>query len=187
MITIVPYRPTWPEEFANLAAAIRAAAADTALAIHHIGSTSVPGLAAKDVIDIQMTVADLDAVPTKALVAVGYTARPDVVTDHCPPGMQISARELTKRYLSRRDRPVHLHVRVESRFNQRYPLLCRDYLRSHPDVADAYAEIKRQLARYFPDDADAYYAIKDPVFDAFMGGAREWARFTGWQQPPTDA
>lgn len=64
MIQIVPYQASWTEEFAVIGAEVRAALGDTALAVHHIGSTSVPGLAAKDVIDIQITVAHLN-VPLK--------------------------------------------------------------------------------------------------------------------------
>ena len=85
------------------------------------------------------------------------------------------------------ERSANLHIRARDRFNQRYPLLCRDYLRAHPDAAAAYAEIKRQLARRFADDADAYYDIKDPVFDVIMAGAREWAERTAWQEPASDA
>ena len=70
--------------------------------------------------------------------------------------------------------------------NQRYALLCRDYLRSQPRAADAYGEIKAQLAGYFPNDADAYYAIKDPVFDVLMAGAEVWAATTHWREPPSD-
>ena len=53
-------------------------------------------------------------------------------------------------------------------------------------ATDAYAEIKRQLARYFPQNADAYYDVKDPVCDAIMAGALEWASTAGWRQGPSD-
>jgi GrpB-like predicted nucleotidyltransferase (UPF0157 family) len=177
MIEIVDYRPAWPAEFAALGARLRRQMRKTALAIHHIGSTAVPGLAAKNVIDIQVTVADLNALPTTAIEAAGFTLR-DIRTDHRPPGMSLPPEQLEKRFFAGIERPSNLHIRERGRFNQRYPLLCRDYLRTHPDSAAAYAEIKRQLARRFPDDADAYYDIKDPVFDLIMAGAREWAERT---------
>ena len=66
------------------------------------------------------------------------------------------------------------------------PLLCRDFLRTHPPTRDAYAEIKRQLVRYFPDDVDAYYDIKDPAFDLFMTAAREWAEWSRWAPSASD-
>lgn len=190
MIQIVDYRATWPEEFAVIGAALRETLGPVALAIHHIGSTSVPGLEAKDVIDIQVTVERLDAFEN--LESAGFWEKTGIVGDHCPPGMTMPPQELAKRLFGNDGvafggRRIHLHVREEGRFNQRYPLLCRDYLRAHPFAAQAYVEIKRQLARYFPGDVDAYYAIKDPVFDVLMEGAREWAERTGWKVPSTDA
>ena len=101
--------------------------------------------------------------------------------------MELPARELEKRAFGYAGRRVHLHVREAGRFNQRYPLLCRDYLRAHPLAASAYGEIKRQLARRFPNDVEAYYDVKDPVFDVLMAGAEEWVARVGWQPPPTDA
>src|SRR5205085_6538062 len=133
------------------------------------GSTAVAGLEAKDVIDIQITVADLDRTGplSSALEAIGYVKREDVVEDHLPPGRAMPPIELRKRYFGGppAGRPIHVHVREDGRFNQGYALLFRDYLRTHPPVLAAYAEIKRHLARLHPDDYDAYYAIKDPVCD----------------------
>jgi len=81
---------------------------------------------------------------------------------------------------------ANVHVREKGRFNQRYPLLCRDYLREHPSAAAAYGAIKQQLARHFPNNADAYYDVKDSVFDLLMAGAVDWARSTKWSHPPSD-
>jgi GrpB-like predicted nucleotidyltransferase (UPF0157 family) len=186
-IEIVPYRASWPEEFRILGHRIRQAVGNAALAIHHIGSTSVPGLDAKDVLDIQVTVENLQVPLVDALEGIGFRYREGVQRDHCPPGMVLPETELEKRFYKMFERPVQLHVRVQGRFNQRYALLCRDYLRTHPMAASAYAEIKRQLARYFPDNQDAYYDIKDPAFDIIMSGAFEWAEHTHWQPAPSDA
>jgi GrpB-like predicted nucleotidyltransferase (UPF0157 family) len=186
VIEIVPYRGSWAREFAEIGAAMRLAVGDGALSIHHIGSTSVPGLDAKDVIDVQMTVGDLDTPIRGALEGIGYNMVDRIVCDHCPPGMTLEPAELDKRLFGFSGRRIHLHVRQVGRFNQRYPLLCRDYLRSHPFAAQAYGEIKRQLARYFPENVEAYYDVKDPVFDVLMAGAEEWASVTGWSVPGTD-
>ena len=184
-IMIEPYRATWPEAYREIAGRLRAAAGDGILAIHHIGSTAVPGLAAKDVIDIQITVADLAARSEAPIAAVGFTlARPGA--DHCPPGLSLSAEQLAKRLYNFEGRRANVHVRQAGRFNQRYPLLCRDYLRAHPGAAAAYGEIKRQLAARFPDDVEAYYDIKDPVFDLIMAGAEDWAAAEAWSPPPSD-
>ena len=187
VITIVDYRDTWPLEFETLATKVRVALGDRALAIHHIGSTAVPGLAAKDVIDLQVTVEHLDVLVQAELESVGFARHPTIEQDHCPPGMTLKARELEKRLYSGTGRPANLHVRASGRFNQRYPLLWRDYLRAQPMAANAYAEIKRQLAQRFPEDVASYYAVKDPVFDVIMAGAGVWAERVGWMVPASDA
>lgn len=173
-IEIVAYHSHWPEEYQEIALQLKNALGEHALAIDHIGSTSIPGLPAKDVIDVQVTVASLDLLLQPALEQLGYT-RKEHLTDHRPPGRDdLAAEELQKHFYFRNNRRINLHVRVAGRFNQRYALLCRDYLLTHPRAAAAYAEIKQQLAKYFPDNADAYYDIKDPVFDLIMEGAYEW-------------
>ena len=186
MIKIFPYQESWVQRFKALGERLREAAGADALAIHHIGSTSVPGLATKDVIDVQVTVANFDLPFQTAFEELGLTFR-TYDRDHCPPGLELAPEQLEKRYLSSESPHIHVHVRIRDRFNQRYALICRDYLRTHPMAANAYAEIKRQLARYFPNDVDAYYDIKDPVFDVMMAGGLEWTENTNWQQPPTDA
>jgi GrpB-like predicted nucleotidyltransferase (UPF0157 family) len=154
-----------------------------ALRVEHIGSTSVPGLAAKDIIDVQISVARFDdARIDAALENAGLTPWADIARDHCPPGMTLDEAELEKRYGSGEGPPrAHVHVRVVGRFNHDYALLFRDYLRAHPDAANAYAEIKRVLAERYPNDVDAYYSIKDPVCDVIMTGAREWASLSRWR------
>jgi GrpB-like predicted nucleotidyltransferase (UPF0157 family) len=186
VIEIVTYNPEWPLEFAKIATRIQVALRPRALAIHHIGSTSVPGLAAKDVIDVQVSVLGFDADFASKLETAGFVWR-DVQRDHTPPGMSLPASELEKRFCRDEVRVAHIHLRIQGRFNWRYALLCRDYLRTHDDARDAYTEIKRQLARYFPDDVEAYYDIKDPVFDLLMAGANDWAREINWQPGPSDA
>ena len=96
MIEIVPYRDTWPGEFHDIASRLRAAAGD--VAIHHIGSTSGPGLDAKDVIDIQITVADLAAAAGLSLEAAGFTPT-RLADDHCPPGRSLPPAEPRRRPL----------------------------------------------------------------------------------------
>lgn len=188
MIEIIPYQSSWATTFNNIAAQLRASLSGDALAIHHIGSTSVPGLAAKDVIDIQVTVSYLQVPVRERLEEAGFIFHTGNIGDHQPPGRNdLLPIELTKFFYHKNEPRVNLHIREQGRFNQRYPLLCRDYLRSHPLAAKAYEEIKKQLARYFPDNADAYYDIKDPVFDIIMAGAESWAAATGWELPGSDA
>ena len=189
LIEMVDYNESWPGEFVRCAAPIRAALGDDAIAIHHIGSTSVPGLAAKDLIDIQVTVAELSEPVIAPMVAAGFTFHSHLPVDHQPPGGTYPEIELAKNTFTQRegDKRTNIHVRVEGAFNQRYAVLFRDYLRSHPLARDAYGELKKTLARLFPDDVDAYYDIKDPAIDMLMAGANIWAEVTGWEVPPTDA
>ncbi|MEZ0327420.1 MAG: GrpB family protein [Fimbriimonas sp.] len=183
----MPYKSTWSGEFAFLGRRIRNAVGELGSEIHHIGSTSVPGLPAKDVVDIQLTVSDLYAPIQAPLEQAGFKRSTKLLVDHCPPGLTLNQNELAKQVYGFEGRRVHLHVRKAGQFNQRYALLCRDFLRSHPLAAAAYGEIKQQLARYFPDDVEAYYDVKDPVFDVLMAGAEEWALRVEWKSPPSDA
>ena len=185
-IEIVPPREDWPRRFRDVGGGLRSTLGDLAVRIDHIGSTAVPGLAAKDVIDVQVTVAALDEAALRpALESRGLGWRADITRDHLPPGREMPPQELHKFYASAPG--LHCHVRVEGRFNQRYPILCRDYLRAHPSAAAAYAEVKRQLARRFADDVESYYDVKDPVCDLIMEGAYEWSERTNWSPGPTDA
>jgi GrpB-like predicted nucleotidyltransferase (UPF0157 family) len=188
MITILPYQSKWPAEFLTLGSDLRRSIKSRALRIDHIGSTSVPGLAAKDIIDIQVTVQDLDPKLEKVLVRAGYQRLIDITRDHLPPGGDPHPLEWSKWMFkpSAPGRPVNLHVRVAGRANQRYPLLFRDYLRSHPLAAEAYGRVKSALALHHPDNLDAYYDIKDPVCDLIVASAEEWAGFTGWEPGPSD-
>jgi GrpB-like predicted nucleotidyltransferase (UPF0157 family) len=183
-ILIVPPDPTWPAAFARVKASLGPALPAGAI-VHHIGSTAVPGLPAKDIIDVQVTVTRLSDLNHASLAAAGLTRRPHT-TDHMPPGRILPAAELGK-VLYRGENPAaNIHFREQGRFNQRYPLLCRDYLRAHPLAAAAYATIKHNLAARFPDDIEAYYDIKDPVFDLIMVGAAAWADHSGWTIPLGD-
>ena len=183
MIVIVPYSDQWPVEFSRLAAPLQQALGDIAVRIDHIGSTAVPGLAAKDIIDIQVTVREFAPALETALASIGYERRTDITADHRPALADGPASEWEKWYFRAPadQRPTHVHVRIRGRVNQRYALLFRDYLRAHPEAAHAYGIIKQQLARYHPTDWDAYYDIKDPVCDILWRTAEDWARVTHWQ------
>ena len=187
MITITPYQTTWPAEFLRIGGVLRQALGDLALRIDHIGSTAVPGLAAKDRIDIQVTVARLEPVIEQSLNRIGYT-RSKVRTDHAPFGQDSQAGDWVKWFFRppAAQRPTNLHVRLAGRVNQRYPLLFRDYLRAHPATAAAYAELKRRLAQHLADPRQTYPDVKDPAVDLIYFAAEAWAAATGWAIGPTD-
>jgi GrpB-like predicted nucleotidyltransferase (UPF0157 family) len=190
-ITIISYDPRWPDEFKALAQPMRARLGALATRIDHIGSTAVPGLAAKDRIDMQITVPDFSQIEQviAILTSLGYPAVPHIANDHRPPGATGPDSDWEKAICSASSegRPANIHIRAAGRPNQRYPLLFRDYLCVHPVAMGAYAEIKRQLARYHPDDVEFYYDIKDPVCDVIIDAAEDWAQHTGWEQGPSDS
>jgi GrpB-like predicted nucleotidyltransferase (UPF0157 family) len=188
VIEIVPYRERWPREFAEIAAPLRQALGDLAVRVDHIGSTSVPGLAAKDIIDVQVTVAAFDPQVDDALVTLGYRRREGIGGDHRPPGASGPDSDWTKQlYVEPAGhRRTNLHVRLQGRPNQRYPLLFRDYLRAHPASAEAYARLKLHLARLF-DDTGVYADVKDPACDLIALAAEDWATATDWRPGPSDA
>lgn len=183
MIEIVPYKPEWSLEFERIAAAVRDALGNLALRVDHIGSTSVPGLDAKDIIDVQVSVSRFDERLDEAFRSIGYTLRADITSDHLPPGAVEGDAEWEKRYYAPPpgQRPTHMHVRILGRANQRYPLLFRDYLRTHLAVARSYAAFKRCLASYHAEDRLTYTLIKDPVCDVIIAAAEEWAQANQWR------
>lgn len=180
-IRVIPYQERWPQEFAVIAADLQQILGDCVLTIDHIGSTSVPGLAAKDVIDIQLTVADLsDPEIPKRLKQGGYTRFTAEFTDSFV-GMADDSPELQKRMARQKEgqRRIHIHIREKGRFNQRYPLLFRDYLRASEVTRHAYALLKERLAQLFPDSSEGYYFIKDPLMDLMYEAAEQWERREG--------
>lgn len=177
-IRIEPYDEAWPRQFADLGEHLRGALGDVARRIDHIGSTAVPGLAAKPVIDVQISVETLEPVgPFRdPLEGLGFVYRADNA-------------ERTKRYFREAPgtRRTHIHVRKAGSFSQQFPLLLRDYLRTHPDAVLEYATLKRDLADRFADDRAAYTDAKGPWFWDAIRRADAWAQQTGWEPPPTDA
>ena len=182
-------RTGWGLEAARLCSRIQAAAPEDILAVDHIGSTSVPGLAAKDVIDLQVTVSDLEVADRIAprLAGAGYPRVPGVFADTPKPSEPDPA-HWQKRFHANADpgRPTNLHVRVAGSPGWRYALLFRDWLRAEPSAVALYEAHKRQLAaQHATDPGTAAYAdAKEPWFtDVAWPLMDEWASRTGWQPP----
>jgi GrpB-like predicted nucleotidyltransferase (UPF0157 family) len=176
--------PGWADEFIQIEAQLRNAVGEDALRIDHIGSTSVPGLPAKDIIDIQISVGDEPTLERVGAALAGHDWRrvARVVRDHRVPGMSAERSRWMKALFDEPEgwRSIHVHVRIEGRPNQRYALLFRDYLRTHPDAAAAYAEVKRGLAALAPDSG-SYADAKDPACDLIYLAAETWAKEEeGW-------
>lgn len=183
-LEIVDYRESWPAEFALLAGELERALGPLARRIDHIGSTSVPGLAAKDVLDVQVGVASLERGPiVEALCSLGCVLVAEIERDHRPPGAAQADSEWRKIFFRSPPgtRRANIHVRVAGAANARYSLLFRDFLRAHPRAAAAYAELKQKLAALEPPLTIGQYAdVKDPACDLVMVAAEEWATATDW-------
>lgn len=182
-LSVRPYDPTWPEQFARLAGRIRRVAGE--LPVHHIGSTAVPGLAAKDVIDVQLTVPDLAAADALAdqLAEAGFPPLPgDWVDTPKPDAPQESAWRKRVHGSADPGRMVNLHVRPAGSPGQRLSLLLRDWLRADPAARDEYAERKRVLAGAHRRTSE-YSAAKEPWFTEVWSRAQQWAAQSGWQPP----
>ena len=148
-VVVVEYDPEWPEVFERLRATIWSAVSDVALTIEHVGSTAVPGLAAKPVIDLDVVVPD-DAVPVAIarLARIGYRHRGD---------LGIPGREAFRHDLAI---PHHVYVCPRSSAALGNHLAVRDHLRTDDEAAAAYGALKRRLAEQFPHDMDGYVAGK---------------------------
>jgi GrpB-like predicted nucleotidyltransferase (UPF0157 family) len=184
-VQVVPYDDRWPGRAAAELAGLRAALGPLVCHADHIGSTAVPGMAAKNVLDLQLSVRDLDAAAAAfdaPLARLGYLRLP-YDRDHVPAGDGSDPALWAKRYWRRRDHPagdVNLHVRIVGSPNERLALLFRDWLRAHPLAVAAYARFKAELAEEVVG-LEAYTEIKDPVVDLVVAAAAGWARDTAWQ------
>lgn len=183
MIVIKSYNPEWPQEFEDIRAALQDILGSRIVCIDHIGSTSVPGLGAKDVIDIQVTVQELSPKIIQKLCNAGYGHWGNITHDHVPFGEDGDLKLWEKLFFnqSQGQHRANIHVRVDGNPNQRYPLLFRDYLRAHSNSARSIELIKRKIAKRHAEDIEAYYDIKDPVYDLIWDAPLVWAKYTGWQ------
>jgi GrpB-like predicted nucleotidyltransferase (UPF0157 family) len=170
-IAIAAYDRAWPGRYEEMRARLEEALGPVAVRIEHVGSTAIPGLAAKPVIDIQVSVADVDdedafKAPIEGLGFLLRWVEPGHRYFRPPPGLP---------------RDYQLHVCSVGSEWERVHLLFRDYLRAHPDVAARYEALKRELAARHTDGRVAYNDAKAPFIDATVKRAAEWAARTGWR------
>lgn len=182
-VVVTSYQSHWVDDFTQIARHIRDLVGHAAIRIDHIGSTAVPGLAAKDVIDIQVTVFDLDEAGglTKPLRDSGFRQGTAFQYDvfHKKPETDPELRKLFMRE-PEGERRTHIHIRELGRFNQRYALLFRDYLRSSENVRAEYELLKRRASQLFPETIDGYLTLKDPVEHIIYEAASLWAEKVKW-------
>lgn len=161
-IVVAEYDPGWPPAFEALRARAAGVLGELAVAIEHVGSTSVPGLAAKPIIDIDVVVRGPDDIPAaiEALATIGYSHLGD---------LGVAGREAFRQPPG----PPEHHLYVCPLGGRELPrhLAFRDHLRAHPAEADAYAAIKRASALRFPHDIDAYIESKTAFIEGILSRA----------------
>jgi GrpB-like predicted nucleotidyltransferase (UPF0157 family) len=166
-VIVVDPDPSWPAAFEREAARLREVLDGAALRIEHHGSTSVPGLAAKPIIDIQVSVAHVDAETlARRLEPLGYAHVPWPGDDDDYPFFAKPADGF---------RTHHLHACMLGSDMERRHLAVRDYLRSHPDEARAYGDMKRALVVRCHGDRQCYVDGKDAFVKALEARALTWA------------
>jgi GrpB-like predicted nucleotidyltransferase (UPF0157 family) len=176
-VLVVPYDPAWPEASRRAEGWIGLLLGDAASAIHHIGSTSVPGLCAKPILDVLVEASDLERIDALApvLVGAGWIAR----GEYGIPG---------RRYFVL---PTGTELRVDLyTFRRQDPnvvrlLRFRDHLRAHPAAAEAYGALKRRLASEHARDGDAYQEGKGPFVSRILAEAE--ASVSATRTPTTPA
>lgn len=157
-VVVEPYNIIWKQDFQNIKAEIEDALGDLALSIEHVGSTSVEGLSAKPIIDIDVVIEDrliLDDV-ILALKKIGYTHEGD---------QGIEGREAFKYQGKEHLRKHHLYVCAKDASELRRHIGFRDYLRSHPEAVAEYSRVKTEGAIKYPYDIDGYIAYKSDFIE----------------------
>jgi GrpB-like predicted nucleotidyltransferase (UPF0157 family) len=159
-LVIRDYDPAWPDTFSALAAKVRAALGSLIVTVEHIGSTAVPGLAAKPIIDLDVVLASAADLPEaiRLLATIGYLHEGDLGIPgreafRCPPG------ELRH----------HLYVLAAGATELRRHLALRDVLRGDNQLRDRYAALKRSLAKAYRDDRSSYTEGKSAFINSTVG------------------
>jgi GrpB-like predicted nucleotidyltransferase (UPF0157 family) len=159
-VIVLPYDETWKDAFEKIVAELREALGDSALAIEHVGSTSVPGLAAKPIIDIDVVI-DRSAFAgvREKLEAIGYTHEGD---------LGIPDREAFKYADKPRLMAHHLYVCPQDSEELKRHLAFRDYLRTHENARHIYGRLKERLAARFPHDIESYMEGKSLLIQSIL-------------------
>lgn len=157
-IIVQPYDTGWERDFSEIQAELRAALGELALGIEHVGSTSVPGLSAKPIIDIDVIIRDYSVfdAAVRALEGIGYRHEGD---------LGIAGREAFAYDGKTHLRKHHLYVCPRDSAELKRHMAFRDYLRSHPESVSEYSRIKEEGAALFPNDIERYSEHKSPFIE----------------------
>lgn len=191
---VVPADPTWADQAHRIVARLRTACGHRAMRVDHIGSTAVPGLDAKNVIDVQVTVDSLDTADelADALLTAGYPRIGHITVDVAKPDSRSTMADFDhrddeslwqKRIHASGDpgRPTNVHLRVNGWPNQQFALLFPAWLRANHAVRDEYLALKRGVVAQGPSSTADYAQAKEPWFDDAYRRAWDWADATAWR------
>jgi dephospho-CoA kinase len=190
---LVSADPSWPDQAHRILARLRTNCGHHATRVDHIGSTAVPGLDAKDVIDVQVTVPSLEVADglADALLSAGYP-RVDVTADVGKADARSTVAEFDhsddpslweKRIHASADpgRPTNVHLRVDGWPGQQFALLFVDWLMADADVRAEYLELKSDVVADGHATTGDYADAKEPWFADAYRRAWAWADATGWR------
>ena len=157
-VIVMPYNEEWKRAFSDIKNELDDALGDLALSIEHVGSTSVEGLSAKPIIDIDVVIEDISKLESviAALKKIGYRHEGD---------LGVPGREAFKYDGKEHLMKHHLYVCAKEAKELKRHLAFRDYLRTHADAVEAYGKVKEEGARLYPEDIDKYIEYKSPVIE----------------------
>ncbi|WP_373231328.1 GrpB family protein [Cohnella sp.] len=176
-VIIETYNEEWPALFDHLGTQIKTELKSSVIRVDHIGSTAVPSLAAKPILDIQISILDLNKIDfvRNRLEGIGFQYRQDNP-------------DLTKRYFreTENNRRTHIHIREHGSWSEQFNLLFRDYLRKHENERDEYAKLKYDLAKKYRDQRAKYIEGKTKTIWNIMLKANKWSQEIGWKPSGPD-
>lgn len=178
-VQVHPYQQGWADQAHELAIHLRELV-PAAVVIEHIGSTSIPGMIAKDCLDMMIVVSDLDPAVAESLSAAGYRRRPEPWNNEEPADGELWPKMVFAPPVG--GRRVNIHVRLAGAPTTRRALLFRDYLRANPQQTETWARFK-VAAAHAANDLAAYGSIKEPAWRLLMELAEQWAARTKWAPP----
>jgi GrpB-like predicted nucleotidyltransferase (UPF0157 family) len=167
-VVVVPHDPSWADEFSRVSAEVCPAFGPNLVALHHVGSTSIPGIYAKPIIDMVAAVRDVSAVDqlNGRFESLGFVPKGEFGI----PG---------RRYFYRNDasgvRTHQIHTFEADSIGVARHLAFRDFLIAHPQIASSYSDLKRRMAAAHPEDIEAYMDGKDSFIKDVEAKALVWA------------
>ncbi|MBD2022086.1 GrpB family protein [Leptolyngbya sp. FACHB-36] len=166
-VEVVPPNPQWRREFEHESQRVAEALGENVVAVHHIGSTAIPTIYAKPIVDMLVEVKDIAAVDVRnaAIATLGYEA----VGEFGIPG-----RRYFRKHNAAGVRTHHIHAFETGSPQVDRHLAFRDYMIAHPDDAQAYSTLKRELAKQYPSNIEAYMDGKDEFIKEMDRRATEW-------------